>query len=203
MAIEKNMKKRIMESARLQFFKSGYTKVTTDEIATELGISKKTLYKHFPSKEKLLQEVMEMTMEELKGGVDRILLDTNIDFLEKLKRLMNFLGGQISKTFTLPFLHDIHRNAPEIWEKVEAFREKNIHTTFANLIQEGINQGIFRNDVHQHLLVLIYFTAIQNIINPEVLSQLPFSASEVFETIIKVIFEGILTDEARTRALQL
>jgi AcrR family transcriptional regulator len=199
MSTENNIKKRILETARLQFFRSGYTKVTTDEIAAELGISKKTLYKHFPSKEKLLREVMEMTLVEFKSGVDGILLNERTDFVEKLKQLMNFLGGQISKTFTRPFLNDIQKNAPEIWKKVEAFREKNIHTTFANLIDEGIDKGLFRSDVDQRLLVLIYFNAIQHTINPEVLSQLPFSTSEVFETIIKVIFEGILTDKARTK----
>lgn len=49
--------------------------------------------------------------------------------------------------------------------------------------------------------MLMYSNAIQNILNPEVLSQYPFSASDAFETIIKIIFEGILTDEGRAKYL--
>jgi hypothetical protein len=48
---------------------------------------------------------------------------------------------------------------------------------------------------------MIYNNAIQNIIRPEVLSQVPYTAAQVFDAIVKIIFEGILTDEAKPQYL--
>ena len=58
-------------------------------------------------------------------------------------------------------------------------------------------QGILRRDIDQRLILLIYSKAVEDIINPEMLSQLPFTTTKVFETIVKVLFDGILTDEAK------
>lgn len=192
-----NRKTRILESAREQFANRGFSKVTTDEIASELGISKKTLYKHFPKKETLLQEVMEWTMYEIRQGAEKILNDDRLEFTEKLESIMTFIGGQVSRYLTKPFLRDIKRSAPELWARFEAFRKEQINSKFSNLITLGIKIGVFRKDVNQQLVVLVYLNAIQNIIHPETLSHLPFTASEAFESIIKIIFEGILTDHGR------
>lgn len=190
---------RVLTAAREQFLRFGFTKVTTDELTSQLGMSKKTLYKYFPSKEILLEEVIHLTTEEISQGAEQILHNQDLDFVQKLQQLMAFLGEQISKIFSPRFVRDIQINAPQIWEKVETFREQQVQTKFASLIEEGIRKGIFRNDINQDLLVLVYFNAIQTIIHPEVLANLPFTASQVFEAIIKIIFEGIFTDEARTK----
>lgn len=194
---EININRRILETAREQFFNRGFTKVTTDEIAAELGMSKKTLYKFFPKKNKLLEEVLELTMLEVKKGAEEIIQDDSLEFTAKLERLFAFLGGKVSMLLRRPFLQDIQRNAPQIWHKIEKFRKEMIQSRFANLINEGVQKNELRCDVNPQLVTLIFFNAIQNIINPETLSNIPFTASEAFEAIIKTIFEGILTEDAR------
>lgn len=177
----------------------GFSKVTMDELAAELGMSKKTLYQHFPGKQALLQEVMNLTMREVSAGATAILDDTTLAFIEKLEKLMTFFGGVIPNLLSKPLLQDIQRKAPHVWRQVEEFRRRQINTKFANLVREGIEKGVFRSDVDHRFVVLIYFNAVQHIINPEVLSQMPFTAAEAFRAIIRTIFEGILTDAARTK----
>ncbi|MFQ5709266.1 MAG: TetR/AcrR family transcriptional regulator [bacterium] len=195
----KEITKRILDQSKEEFSNFGFSKVTMDEIAAALGMSKKTLYKYFPSKQVLLQRVMEASMNEIRVGAEQILLDPELDFMAKLQQLLAFLGEHISQTFKQPFLKDIRKSAPDAWDKIERFREEQIHTKFSALIEEGIQKGMFRGDLIRQVVVLVYFNAIQNIINPETLSQLPFTASEVFEAIIRIIFEGILTDTARSK----
>jgi AcrR family transcriptional regulator len=50
METDSDTKQRIMESAREEFFRHGFTKVTVEEIAAKNGISKKTIYKYFDGK---------------------------------------------------------------------------------------------------------------------------------------------------------
>jgi len=198
MSSDVQVRNRILQAAREQFFRFGFTKVTIDEIASDLGMSKKTIYKYFPSKDRLLRGVIETMMKEIWTRVSSLIHDDSMDFLDKLKYLMELVGMQISK-LGRPFIQDVQRNAPEIWKEIDEFRNKAILNNFGDLLNEGVQKGVFRSDVNQQLLMLMYSNTIQNIINPEVLSQHPFSASDVFEAIIKVIFEGILTDKGRAK----
>lgn len=184
--------------ARDKFFQFGFTRVTVDEIAQDLGVSKKTLYRHFPSKEALLREIMKQTTGEIEASVDTILNDRNSDFVEKLRRIWALLASRLSK-IGQPFQQDLERHAPEVWKEVDQRRNQIIRQRFGKLFQKGVQSKAIRRDINAELLVLIYLTLVQRIVNPETLSQLPLSMSQAFETIISVMFEGILTDRARRR----
>ena len=192
------MRERILEIAREKFFQFGFTRVTVDEIAHDLGVSKKTLYRHFPSKEALLREIMKQTTGEIEAGIDRILNDRNSDFVEKLRGIWAWLASRLSKIGPA-FQQDLQRHAPEVWKEVDQRRNQAIRRRFGTLFQKGVHSKAIRRDINAELLVLIYLTLVQRIINPETLSQLPLSMSQAFETIISVMFEGILTDRARRR----
>ena len=77
-------RQRILLAAREHFFAYGYSALTMDGLAAELGMSKKTLYKYFPSKDSLLQEIMSRRTGEIEEGVDRILREESLDFVEKV-----------------------------------------------------------------------------------------------------------------------
>lgn len=198
MAGEPDVRNRIVEAATDRFLRLGFSRVTMDEIASGLGMSKKTLYQHFPGKDTLLQEVMRKRMREIETGSEAILRDGSLDFVEKLKNLMTFVAVQLSRVGQV-FMLDLQKNAPEVWREVESFRRRRSTSLFGDLVGEGIRKGMFRADLDPQLLTLLYVNAIQGIINPDVLSQLPMSASQAFESIFKVIYEGILTDKARAR----
>ncbi len=190
---------RIVKIAAERFFSSGFSKVTMDELAYELGMSKKTLYKFYPNKIALLHAAVETTLDSLKNGFEEILADCNLEFTAKLQTVLTFMGMQVSKFLQKSFLRDLQRTAPEVWERIEFFRKEMIHTRFARLIDEGMRSGAFRNDVSQDLVVLVYFSAIQRIINPETLAQLPFTSHDAFQAIFTLLLEGLLTDESRDK----
>lgn len=199
MATDKNTRERILNLAGEQFFNHGFSKVTTDELAVELGMSKKTIYKYFPSKERLLEEVVDASLARLKTGAEEIIYDPDMEFVRKLETLLSFVSRQVAILLKRPFLNDLQKNAPEIWQKIEAFRKEMIHTRFARLIREGMDEDVFRTDVDQEIVVMTLFSAIHGIINPETLSNLPVTADEAFKSITKILFEGLLTEKARKK----
>lgn len=191
------VKDRILECARDKFFQLGFTRVTMDEIAQDLGISKRTLYEYFASKEELLREGMKTLAEEIEAAIDATLRDEALDFVDKLVRVWTLLASRISKIGPL-FQSDLQRHAPGVWKEVDTRRARIIQKKFGELFRRGAMNRIFRRDINPQLLVLIFSTLIQRIMNPETLSQLPFSASQALEGILSVMFEGILSDEGRT-----
>lgn len=195
---DQELKTRIINTARDQFYVHGFSKVTVDEIATKLGISKKTLYKYFESKDDLVREVTNTTMMEMEACCKQFLENDSIDFVEKLKNMMTFVAMHYAKVGK-PLLEDLEKNAPHVWKQIDDHRAESIAVNFGSLLKEGVEKGIFRNDIDRELIMLIYNNIIQNIIKPEVLTHIPYTAAQVFETIVKIIFEGILTEDARAR----
>lgn len=200
MESDAEVKNRICAAAREQFYVHGFNKVTVEEIAAKLGMSKKTLYKHFPSKDDLVREVTRSTILQMDLCCQGFLNDPNADFVEKLKNMMTFVAMQYAK-MGRPLLEDLEKNAPQIWKEIDEYRTQSIMLYFGNLLKEGREKGVFRTDLDRELVLMIYNNAIQNIIRPEVLLHVPYSAAQVFDAIIKIIFEGILTDEAKPRYL--
>lgn len=194
------IRKRIIEAAREEFYKFGFSKVTVDEIASKLGMSKKTIYKYFPSKDDIVHVVTQETMNEMETTCGNIVRREDVDFVDKLREMMTHVAIQYSK-MGVPLLEDLQKNAPHIWKEIDEFRKKRIYTDFGKLLREGMQKGMFRNDIDEQLILLIYTNAIQTIITPEILVNLPFSAVQVFEAIIKIMYEGLLTDDAKSKYL--
>ncbi|HEX7712925.1 MAG TPA: TetR/AcrR family transcriptional regulator [Bacillota bacterium] len=188
-------RQRIMTMARTKFFSLGYSSLTMDELAADLGLSKKTLYKNFASKNDLLKEVVEEFMGEQIVQVQQILNSTE-STMEIMKRLVMFIGNLASQISHLR-IQDLQKNAPEIWKEIAEVREKYIAANFKNILQDGIREGKFRSDVNPDLILMILISCINGIINPITLAQLPISIREAFEGIITVVFNGILTEGNR------
>ena len=177
----------------------GFSKVTMDDIARDLGMSKKTLYKFFPDKRTLLHQVVELSLVDLRTGLESRLRDSSKPFPVRLQGILTFVGQNMASIMNRAFLQDLQRFAPEEWQHIEEFRDKMIMTRFRRLIEQGVTAGYFHDGLDCQMVVLIYLSAIHNIINPEVLADLPFTSKQVFESIVRILLYGILTDEARAR----
>ena len=169
-----------------------------DEMAHDLGVSKKTIYKHFSSKDELLRELLKLKMDEAQSGIERISNQNRLSFLEKLKEAYTFAGLQVSE-LGQTFLRDLERNAPEIWKEFEQRRNRTVLKALRNLLEEGVKKGAFKSEINSQLLLLIYTTLIQCIMNPETLSQLPLTPPQALAAIREIFFEGALTDKARVQ----
>ena len=95
---ENEIKERILNKSGEMFLQVRISKVTMEEIAAELGMSKKTLYKFFQGKEQLLKEMVKDIKCKLEDNVSELWGNNETPFLEKLKNLMNCIGNQ-STTF--------------------------------------------------------------------------------------------------------
>ena len=190
------LRARIVLAAREKFLAYGFSGVTTDDIAGDLGISKATLYKHFGSKEKVLAEVVESIKGEILKTVDSIVADDNLAFLDRITRLMLHVGRWFFRMGPM-LMKDLHRNVPWVWEEIEAFRTQKILLNFRRLLEIGVREGDVRPDVDLDLAVQMFLALVQKFVNPEALFGSGRSALSILETLFKMIFGGILTGSAR------
>jgi AcrR family transcriptional regulator len=195
-ATELSLRRRILKESGELFLERGFVRVTADEIAGRLGISKATLYKAFSSKEDILRAVVRGILGEISGRVEEILGDDGLGFVEKLVVLFSYVGGRISQFGTL-MVRDLQKSAPRVWQEVDDFRRDKIYRNFKVILECGRREGLFRGDIDEELLQRIFAYLIGEFINPEAILRSGRSPSEAFESIIKVFFQGILTDRGR------
>jgi AcrR family transcriptional regulator len=188
-------KERILTSAEDKFFARGFAKVTVDELAEDLGMSKKTIYKFFPSKEDIMRGIMRLNMKRIERQVTAIVESDKpfdqkfTEFLGLLARLTSRISKQLQK--------DIHRHLPELDQEIETFRREKVFGKLIPMFKQAKAEGFLREDMNVDVFMLVFINAVQGIMVPTVLAQHPFSAEEAFRQIFRVLFEGILTDEAR------
>ena len=192
----KPVRERIMDQATELFLRRGFSRVTTDELAEAVGVSKKTIYLHFRSKDQLLRQAMERKMDRIRAHIQEIGDRPNISSVEKLKAMLGLVGVQFASLSSEP-LQDISRKAPQIWRTIEESRSRIFHDNVGAVIQAGIREGAIRKDIDPKLIVDILLMIVQHILNPEKLFVLSASAKEVFETVVKITYQGLLSENAR------
>jgi len=198
---ENNDEIRIIEAATDRFMDAGLYKVTMDEIASDLRMSKKTVYKFFPSKEDLLKAIVHTMLKKIESEVQAITTSEK-SFEEKFISILN-LVGKILRRLSRPFMTDIQRFAPGLWKEIETFRREKVFSKIQQIFRQAKKEGVFREDLDPDLFFLVLTNAVQGIMNPHVLSLQPFSAEEAFKGIFRILYEGALTDEARKRFQQI
>jgi AcrR family transcriptional regulator len=189
-------RQRIVSAARYHFFAYGFRSVTMDDLARELGMSKKTLYDHFPSKTALVEAVLVDKVRSVEDDLKSITADASSDFPGSVRRLLARLQEHLAEVQP-PFLRDLRRDAPELFSIVETKRRDMVHQYFGKLVRDGQSAGIIREDLPTELIVEILLAAAQGIMNPEKLTDLGIAATRGFSVIISVILEGVLTERGR------
>lgn len=198
MADDRETRARIVDEAREQFFVQGFNKVRVDDIAANLGMSKKTLYKHFPSKENLFFCVIEDSVGRANEAVERVMADGELDFVEKLGNLAMIIVYELSR-IGRPLIEDIERQFPKMRVLVQELRREQFEENFEKVMRQGTKEGVFRPDVDTRILGLVFSNAVFNILSPESLSTLPMTSTQAFGEIVDIIFGGILTEEGRRK----
>jgi AcrR family transcriptional regulator len=188
-------RERVVLHARDLFLAHGFSQVSMDDLAGSLSMSKKTLYKLFDSKENLLAAVIDRLMGDFRAIIEGIIAGPG-SFPSKVRAFSSFAGKFLARV-TPAFARDLQRAAPGQWERVEAFRRDRILENFGRLLRQGMEEGAVRKDLNVRVFQLAHLGAIEKVIHPAVLASESFSGKEAIEEITRIIFIGIMTDEAR------
>jgi AcrR family transcriptional regulator len=190
---------RIVAAARAHFFAHGFRSVTMDDLAGELGMSKKTLYAEFSSKATLLRAVLLDKFTSVERDLDGITKRASGDAMAQLQQLLACMQHH-TEEIQPPFVRDIRRAAPELFKLVEGRRRELIQRHFGRIFDEGRKAGIIRKDVSCELIVEILLGAVQAIMNPAKMEQLGLEPKTGYSAIITVILDGVINKKSRSKS---
>lgn len=192
-------RERIVAAARAHFFAHGIRSVSMDDLAAELGMSKKTLYAHFETKTALLQAVILNKFEQLECELDAVVAETADDFARGLHDLLQCMQRQLAE-IQPPFVRDIRREAPQVFELIERRRGVAIERCFTAVLKAGRKAGHIRKDLPIKTAIEILLGATNAVMNPAKLPGLGLTPAAAYSAIISIFLEGVLTPAGRRSA---
>lgn len=191
----RDVRDRIIQLATSKFLHFGFSKVSMDEIASELAISKRTLYTHFESKETLLQVVVECIFEASERVSEAILEQDDLSVLEKLEALIEHSVWSTER-FSTHFIEDIYRHSAKTWQLMLE-RAALRGDRFRMMCSKSRERGIFRSDINEEVVFQVMTSAYSLFLQPEKMKLIGLPPREILENLHRIFFEGLLTSEAR------
>ena len=185
---------KIVAHSTDKFLENGFYKTTMDQLASGLKISKKTIYKFFPSKILLLEKVVETFENKIKSDLEKI-VESDECLIVKLKTLGAYFA-KFSLKVNGKFISDFFNHQPELWKKIDAFRTDVIENVWGFLITEGKKEGLIIN-ISNSVILMIVQSSIKGIISPKFLDKSSLSTNEAFEQMFTILMNGILTEKGK------
>ena len=144
-----NIEKRILWVAERLFLEKGFSGTSTTEIAKSVGCNQALIHYYFRTKEKLFWDIFSPKMEQVVEYLDAP-LDENLDFLERIRNIIDFYFGMLELDERLaPFIVNELIMHPGRWEY---FRQRflrsesrsNAYDRFESMVQEEVAKGTIR-----------------------------------------------------------
>lgn len=181
------MKEIIMKAASDMIQLYGLRKFTMDEIAAELKVSKKTIYKYFKSKDEIISEYFREIIESDKKSVLES-VEKNVSLIEKL----NLLIYSYHK-YKLPsnILDEAYKFYHQEYERVQELRDFKLKQVELILNQAKV-EGLIKDDIQLNMVSLILESASSTFLNYKFLSENDMSMRAAMKEIVNIILNGIL-----------
>ena len=190
--MDRDLKERIIKKASELFVLNGIRAVTMDYIASQMGISKRTLYEQFNDKDTLLLEVLKDTENRKLRESEEIAASCNNSLEIFLKVYRKFL--QELRRTNRNYFRDLKRYHPNVASFFEARKAESIRNNI-QLTEKGIAEGLIRPELNPEILSLLLQAQFEILVCSDIIDTNRFTFTEVFETIVMNYARGIVTSK--------
>ena len=152
----------IVEKATTLFMQNGSHSVSMDDIASYSGISKKTLYGNFQSKEMLVETIVQKLILKT-GKYIRLCTDISPNAVKEIENFSEHILHML-EILTPKFITDLKKYYPQVYAQLIVFRDNSIIPYLERCLKRGITEEIFRPDITKRITVWLYCWQIQNVL---------------------------------------
>jgi predicted transcriptional regulator len=189
------MKEQVLEKATELFLTLGVKSVTMDDLANEMGISKKTIYNHFENKTKLIEEITTHLFCSISAGIDTICaLDKNP--IEELLEIKKFVMQHLRDEKSSP-QYQLQKYYPKIYASIRTKQYEMMQHCVVNNVRKGIGMGIYRENLNVDFVSRIYFSGVISIKDHLLFPQEMFATNKLQDDFLEYHLRGIITPEGR------
>lgn len=167
---------------------------TVEYLAQKLRMSKKTIYKYFPNKDKIIFAIFDHVMSHIEGKFRTVVesKDNGLIKMMHIQKVLKTLDGQIS----IEKIAEVKERYPDLWNKIEQFRLDR-KSDFQVIIQEGQDQGYFLKEKNADELSTMIVVFMNQTFQPDVIMKYNLAFYELFQLFFRLIIKGLVTEKGR------
>ena len=185
------MEDKILKKAADLFLNLGVKSVTMDEIARELGISKKTLYAYSENKTQLIEATSIHVFEGIANGIREIKKEQK-NPIEELFSIRNFILLSLREDRSSPEFQ-LKKYYPQIFSRLRAKQKTLVEWSLVENIRRGISEGVYRKEIREDFIGRIYFIGMTGIKDEVIFPKEMFGAEELTELFLEYHLRAIVT----------
>jgi len=155
------MKETILKKAGESFLKYGFKSVTMDDIANDLGISKKTIYKHFKNKVELVDSTISYLHESMHNTV-MCVCDKGFNAIQENFEIKKIFSEVFKNSDNSP-MYQLQKYYPETYTKIMKDEFSMFKDCILKNIEKGIHEGIYRKNLDKELITKFYFSLMMSV----------------------------------------
>ena len=190
-----DVKERILGKAADLFLRYGIRSITMDEIATQLGISKKTIYQFFTDKDDMVSAVID---QEIRKNEEEC-----VQFRQQAENAVHqiFMAQESVEEmlkYTNPLMvYDLEKHHPRAFKRLKEFKYQFLHQVLMDNLQWGMEEGVYRPDLQKDIVVKARIEAAFLVFNPDVYPHSRYKVAEVAFELAILFLNSIATDAGR------
>lgn len=187
------MREKILLTATDLFLSLGFKSVTMDDIANNIGISKKTIYQHFENKTKLVEAATFHLFDTICDGIDMI-CDASANPIQELYDIKMFVMNHLKNEKTSP-QYQLKKYYPMIYDVLHRKQFDKMHESVRESLEKGISTGLFRSSIDVDFIARMYFNGMTGIKDENIFPSKQFGMEYLMESYLEYHLRAIVTPE--------
>ncbi len=176
------------------FFRYGIKSVTMDDLASELGLSKKTLYLHFKDKEDLVGKVVRFMIDRQQCSIGAMVNDEEMNAIDQLFHMSRFITAHLQEV-SPAVNYDIQKYYPNVWEELLSFKRQTLFEHIMENYHKGVREGLFLKDIRFEIIASVYVSRMEFYSGGVVQGLEKYSFGELFNTLFVYHIRGVANEK--------
>ena len=185
-----NQETHILKEGFEEIADIGVRSFTIDSFSKRIKMSKKTIYKFFPTKENLICAIMHFIFNRINSAFKEVMHEEPnpaVQFIKIMETIAKFAGRTpVNKVSELKSLY------PEIWKEIESFRLSH-QDDFYTILRNAQKQRLARDDINMKSAAIVYINTINSTFQPEFFLKNDLPIRETIRGFVQVVARGIFT----------
>lgn len=191
------MREKILHKATELFLNLGFKSVTMDDLANEMGISKKTIYSHYENKTKLVEESTMYMFGFISDGINHI-VSLQKNPIEELYEIKRFVMLHLKDEKSSPS-YQLQKYYPKLHETMRSKQFEIMQDCVIDNVKRGIEMSIYRENLDIDFVARIYFSGVTSIKDGNIFPQNKFPMTQLMDDYLEYHLRGIVTPKGRKK----
>jgi TetR/AcrR family transcriptional regulator, cholesterol catabolism regulator len=188
---------KILKRSEVLFLRYGIKSVTMDDLAREIGISKKTLYLHFDTKNKLIEQIIATHTVREQCLISEI-VQTSADALDEILKIAQYITLELAR-LTPTVVYDLQKYHRDAWDSREKSSNEFIYGIIRQNLERGIHEKLYRSNLDSDIVAKLYVGKSNVIVDETLFPQAQYPKVALFKQFINYHLHGILSPSGLER----